>query len=93
MTKSAWIQILTEIISAAAVIITFIFLLFEIRQNTEQTALNAKAVEITTYQDLIFQILEKNKMIFQDSQFLILEVKESNGLKLTPEESLKLPAN
>jgi hypothetical protein len=93
MTKSACIQILTEITSAAAVIITFIFLLFEIHQNTEQTALNAKAVEITTYQDLIFQILEKNKMIFQDPQFLILEVKESNGLKLTPEESLKLPAN
>lgn len=90
MTKSAKLQAAIEIISALAVVITLIFLLIEIRQNTEQTRLNAKAVEITAYQDLISQILEMNKMGFQDPEFLILEAKHNAGVELTLEESERL---
>jgi hypothetical protein len=69
MTKSFRLQALIEIISAAAVVGTLIFLAIEIRQNTEQTALNARAVEIAAYQDLISQITKMNELEILDAQF------------------------
>ena len=69
MTKSARLQIITEIVGALAVVITLIFLIIEIQQNTEQTRLNARAVEIAAYQDLIAQIAHMNELEILDTQF------------------------
>ena len=51
-----------EIISAAAVIITLIFLLIGIRQNPKQTKFNTHVVEMAVYQDLIVQISKLNTL-------------------------------
>lgn len=86
MTKTARIQILTEIISALAVVITLIFLLVEIRQNTEQSKLNARAVEIAAYQDLISQIHDINSLFIENPDFSELLVRFNNGETLTESE-------
>ena len=52
--------LVAEIISALAVVAGLIFVGLEIRQGTEQSALNTRALETAAYQDLITQILEIN---------------------------------
>ena len=61
MKKSERIQVITEIVSALAVIVTLVFLIIEIRLNTEQTTLNVRAVEADAYQGLIAQMTHINK--------------------------------
>ena len=90
MTKSDRIQVITEIVGALAVVITLIFLIVEIRQNTEQTRLNARAVEIAAYQDLISQILEVNKLNFEYPGYMILKKRQLAGEALTPDESAEV---
>lgn len=85
MNKSSKWLVLTEILSAAAVVTTLIFLLVEIRQNTEQTRLNARAVEISAYQDLVSQMLEVNKLNFEYPEYIILNNKQKAGESLPPD--------
>lgn len=55
--------LIAEIISALAVIAGLIFVGLEIRQSSEETALNTRAIETTAYQDLISQIIDINMSI------------------------------
>ena len=90
MNKSDRIQVITEIVSAVAVIVTLIFLIVEIRQNTEQTRLNARAVEIAAYQDLVSQMLEVNKLNFEYPEYIILRDNQLAGEQLSPDESAQV---
>lgn len=90
MNKSDRIQVITEIVGALAVVVTLVFLIVEIRQNTEQTRLNARAVEIAAYQDLVSQMLEVNKLNFEYPEYIILNEKQLAGIELTPEESAQV---
>ena len=55
-----------EIISAVAVVISLIFVGFEIRNSTEQTEQNTRALQVSAYQDLINRIVDMNAIDIED---------------------------
>ena len=56
-----------EIITAIAVVISLIFVGFEIRNSSEQMELNTQATRISVYQDLIGRIVELNKLTIENT--------------------------
>ena len=55
-----------EIISAVAVVISLVFVGFEIRNSTEQTEQNTRALQVSAYQDLINRIVDMNAIDIED---------------------------
>jgi hypothetical protein len=58
---------LLEVISAVAVILSLIFVAFEIRNSSEQVEQNTRALQITAYQDLVGRIVEINAIGIEES--------------------------
>ncbi len=58
-------SLLAKTVSALAVIISMIFVGFEVRESAKQTALNSQSIQVNTYQDLIAQIINLNKLTLQ----------------------------
>jgi len=67
--------LIAEIISAIAVVAGLVFVGLQIRQSTEQNALNTRALEAAAYQDLIGQILEINTTALADKELAELVVR------------------
>ncbi|MFK7865484.1 MAG: hypothetical protein AB8B95_14810 [Pseudohongiellaceae bacterium] len=61
--------LVAEITSGIAVVLSLIFVGFQIQQSSEETAMNTRALEATTYQNLIAQIESMNTLIIQDPEF------------------------
>lgn len=55
-----------EIISAVAVVISLVFVGLEIRNSTEQTEQNTRALQVSAYQDLINRIVDMNAIDIED---------------------------
>lgn len=55
-----------EIISATAVVISLVFVGLEIRNSTEQTEQNTRALQVSAYQDLINRIVDMNAIDIED---------------------------
>jgi hypothetical protein len=70
-----------EIISATAVVVSLIFVGFEIRNSSEQVEQNTQALQIAAYQDLIGRIVEINAIDIEESTSIELLV-----VKRTPTE-------
>ena len=64
------IALVAEIISAFAVVAGLIFVGLEIRQSTDQAALNTRALEVAAYQDLIGQIIDINRDVINDAKLM-----------------------
>ena len=56
-----------EIISASAIVLSLIFVSFEIRNSSEQVEQNTRALQIEAYQDLIGRIVEINMIGIEES--------------------------
>tara|TARA_R110002072_G_C7903552_1_gene529792 strand:+ start:1109 stop:1591 length:483 start_codon:yes stop_codon:yes gene_type:complete len=56
-----------EIVSAVAVVVSLIFVGFEIRNSSEQVEQNTQALQIAAYQDLIGRIVEINTLHIEES--------------------------
>ena len=54
------IGIVTEALSAAAVVISLVFVGLEVRESSRQTALNTQSMQVSAYQELIAQINSLN---------------------------------
>ena len=54
---------IAEISSAAVVVISLVFVGFEVRESARQTELNTRAIQVSSYQDLISQITEVGSTI------------------------------
>lgn len=61
--KKENIKALVEIAASLAVVVSLIFVGLGVRETARQTALNTQSVQITAYQNLIFQISEFNKLL------------------------------
>lgn len=61
--------LIAEIIGGIAVVLSLIFVGFQIQQSSEETAMNTRALEATAYQNLIAQIESMNTLIIQDPEF------------------------
>jgi hypothetical protein len=55
-----------EIVSAVAVVISLVFVGMEIRNSTEQTEQNTRALQVSAYQDLINRIVDMNAIDIED---------------------------
>ena len=73
-----------EIISAVAVVVSLVFVGFEIRNSSEQTEQNTKAVQISAYQDLISRIVEINQIGIEESTTIegLLDIKNPTDTEL-----------
>ena len=58
---------LLEIVSAVAVVLSLVFVAFEIRNSSEQVEQNTRALQITAYQDLVGRIVEINAIGIEES--------------------------
>ena len=58
--------LIAEIIGGIAVVFSLVFVGLEVRQSSEETALNTRAIEVNAYQDLIAQILLLNSLFIGD---------------------------
>ena len=56
-----------EIVSAVAVVVSLVFVGFEIRNSSEQVEQNTQALQIAAYQDLIGRIVEINALHISES--------------------------
>ena len=76
-----------EIISALAVVTSLVFVGFEIRNSTEQTEQNTRALQVSAYQDLINRIVDMNAIDIEDGTSIesLLRIEAP-----TPEEAQKL---
>lgn len=61
--------LIAEIAGGIAVILSLIFVGFQIQQSSQETALNTRALEATAYQNLIAQIESMTTLIIQDAEF------------------------
>lgn len=54
------LKIIAEVLSAAAVVASLVFVALEVRETARQTELNTEALRVTAYQNLIGQIAQFN---------------------------------
>jgi len=71
--------LLAEILSATAVVASLIFVGFQVRQQSEETALNTRAIETAAYQDLISQIGLINTLVIENGDFAEIRAKGFSG--------------
>jgi hypothetical protein len=71
-----------EIIGGIAVVVSLVLVAYEIRQSTDQAALNTSALQIAAYQDLINGISQINAMVAQDGELAKIVM----TAKTTPEQ-------
>ena len=74
--------LLTEILGAAAVVFSLLFLGFQVRQSSEETALNTKAVQTGAYQELIRQLEEVNVLLIENPELMRIRLKALSGEKV-----------
>ena len=56
----------TEIVSAAAVVISLVFVGLEVRESARQTELNTQSLQVSTYQDLATSIAGLNTVMLEN---------------------------
>ncbi len=61
--------LIAEILSALAVVASLVFVGLQINQQSEETALNTRAIETAAYQDLIQQIGLINTLVIENGEF------------------------
>ena len=57
--------LIAEIVGGIAVVISLVILIFEIRQNTQESQQNTQAIEISVYNDLIDNIMGINESVIE----------------------------
>ena len=79
------ISSLTQALSAAAVVISLVFVGLEVRESARQTALNTQSLQAGAYQDLLGQIMTLN-MLSMERPGLNTPSSESSLADLSPSE-------
>ena len=82
--------LVAEIVGGLAVVLSLIFVGLEIRQSSEETALNTRAVETGAYQDLIGQIMAINFNTQNNAQLRELINRMIDGGEFLTEEERDL---
>ena len=83
--------LVAEILSAVAVVMSLIFVGFQIRQGAEETALNTRAIETSAFQDLTTQINAISSHAIGNPQFAELAARIRRGGKPEkPQEEMQM---
>tara|TARA_B100001029_G_scaffold134797_1_gene113686 strand:+ start:1053 stop:1382 length:330 start_codon:yes stop_codon:yes gene_type:complete len=81
--------LIAEIVGGIAVVISLVILIFEIRQNTQESQQNTQAIEISIYNDLIDNIMGINESVIEEGDFAEIVVKANNGEELSETETMR----
>ena len=79
MTRESW-KDLFEAVGLLAVIASLVFVGMETRNSADQAAINTRAIEIASYQELTNNIIAANLVLIGNSKLVALQLKvESNS--------------
>ena len=78
--------LIAEIIGGIAVVFSLIFVGLQIQQDSKETALNTRAIEVSAYQDLVGQIMAINFNSQNNSELRGITQKLTAGGDLGPED-------
>ena len=81
--------LLAEISGAVAVVVSLVFVGYQVRQSNEQSALNTTALQLAAYQQLVDGISEFNVQTLENAELRAVRVKIEAGTQiedLTPDE-------
>ena len=81
-----------EIIGGVAIVVSLIFVGYEVRQSTKEAALNRSAIETATYQGLMENIAALNEPAIRDPGFADIWGKLRNKEALTIQEEIRMSA-
>jgi hypothetical protein len=81
-----------EIIGGIAIVISLIFVGYEVRQSTKEAALNRNALEVSSYQNLMEGIMGLSQPLALDADFAEIYLKATGAMSetLTRLEKLRL---
>ena len=77
MTRESW-KDLFEAVGVVAVIASLVFVGMETRNNADQAAINTRAIEIASYQELINNIVAANLMMIGDTDIVDVQIRAAN---------------
>ena len=78
-----------EIIGGIAIVISLIFVGYQVRQSTKEAALNRRAVEMATYQSLMESINDLSDPLIHDAEFVAVWEKVKNNEALSDIEGTR----
>ena len=79
-----------EIIGGAAIVISLLFVGYEVRQSTKEAALNRKALEVAAHQSLMESIASLNDPMIRDPELVKIWEKSKRSEPLTDLERARL---
>ena len=79
-----------EIIGGIAIVVSLVFVGYEIRHSTKEAELNRRAVEVTAYQELIKNIFDLNDDVVHDPAFADIWEKSGKNEPMDPTEQMRL---
>ena len=82
--------LMAEIIGGIAIVVSLVFVGYEIRGSTKEAELNRRAVEVSAYQQLIQSIFDLNDDVVHDPSFADSYRRSWNGETLEPTEQMRL---
>ena len=85
MNLKKW-ALLAEISGAVAVVVSLVFVGYQLKQANEQTSLNTRALEMAAYQQLIDGISDFNVLTIENSDLRTVRLKIRRGEPLNPNE-------
>ena len=88
MNLKKW-ALLAEISGAVAVVVSLVFVGYQVRQSNEQSALNTTALQVTAYQQLVDGISEFNIQTLENAELRAVRTKIEAGTEienLSPDE-------
>jgi len=78
--------LIAEIVGAIAIVISLVFVGFQINQGNEATRLNTRAIEVSAYQDVARQYSELNIMFLENPEVRKINSKVRDGSTISTEE-------
>ena len=85
MNLQKW-ALLAEILGAFAVVLSLVFVGYQIKQGNEETALNTQALELNAYQQLIERIADFNLSTLEYPELRVVRAKVEVGETLSQDE-------
>ena len=82
--------LIAEIISATAVVASFIFVGVQVKQGAEETAENTKSIRVAAFQDLTSEMLRIQESLYSDEGMSGIVRRALDGEELTANENFRL---
>jgi len=84
--------LVAEILGAIAVVLSLVFVGYQLKQGNEETSLNTRALELAAYQQLVERISDFNLITLEQPELRRVRQKVSSGEELTDDEKAILNA-